>query len=134
MDRITKKQRSWNMSRIRNKNTQPEKAVRKILSELGYKYGLHSKKLAGKPDIVISKERKAIFINGCFWHQHRGCKRRAMPKTNRSYWQNKLRRNVEKQKTDIKKLKKLGWKVKIIWECEAKNQNKLIKRLKNFFL
>lgn len=120
------------MSRIRSRNTQPEKIVRKFLSSLNYKYRLHDKKLPGKPDIVIKDERKAIFINGCFWHQHKGCKRRAMPKTNIDYWKNKLWRNVEKQKQDIKKLKKFGWKVRIIWECEAKNSKKLIKKLKNF--
>lgn len=132
MDKITKRQRSWNMSRIRSKDTLPERIARKFLSGLNYKYRLHDEKLPGKPDIVVKREHKAIFINGCFWHQHKDCKRRAVPKTNRSYWQNKLRRNVEKQKADIKRLKKLGWKVKIIWECEAKNQNKLTKKFKNF--
>lgn len=120
------------MSRIRSKDTLPERITRKFLSSLNYRYRVHDEKLPGKPDIVVKRGHKAIFINGCFWHQHKGCKRRAMPKTNRSYWQNKLRRNVEKQKADIKRLKKLGWKVKIIWECEAKNQNKLTKKLKNF--
>lgn len=120
------------MSRIRSRGTLPEKITRKFLSSWDYRYRLHDKKLPGKPDIVIKGDSKVIFINGCFWHQHKGCKRRAMPKTNKSYWQSKLRRNIEKQKTDIKKLKKLGWKVKIIWECEAKNKNKLTKQLKNF--
>src|SRR3989344_7645346 len=127
MDKITKKQRSWNMSRIRSRDTLPEKIARKFLSGLNYRYRLHDNKLSGKPDIVIKERKKIIFINGCFWHQHKGCKRRAMPKTNKSYWGNKLRRNVEKQGEDIKKLKKLGWKIKIIWECEAKNSSKLAK-------
>ena len=132
MDKITKKQRSWNMSRIKGRDTLPEKIARKFLSGLNYKYRLHDKKLPGKPDIVIKEGKKVIFINGCFWHQHKGCKRLAMPKTNRSYWKNKLRRNVEKQGEDIKKLKRIGWKVKIVWECEARKPGKLTKRLKNF--
>lgn len=120
------------MSRIRSKNTLPEKTAGRFLKQLGYEYKLHDKKLPGKPDIVIKEGRRLIFINGCFWHQHKGCERRALPKTNRSYWLPKLRRNIEKQNADLKKLKRLGWKTKIIWECEAKNQNKLGLRLKNF--
>jgi len=118
------------MSRIKSKNTQPEKIVKKFLSKQEIKYRLHVKKLPGKPDIVLNKERKVIFINGCFWHQHKGCKRQAMPKTNIKYWKPKLKRNAKKQKQDIKQLKKEGWKVYVIWECEAKNENRLIKKLR----
>lgn len=132
MDTLTKKQRSWNMSRIKSKGTQPEKIVRKFLSKLGIKYKLYARKLPGKPDIVIEKEKKAIFINGYFWHQHMGCKRRAIPKTNIKYWRPKLKRNVEKQKQDIKQLEKEGWKVHVIWECEVKKENYLIKKLRKF--
>ncbi len=129
MDKITKKQRSWNMSRIRSKNTQPERAVRKFLSEKKIIYRLHAKKLPGKPDIVINKEKKVIFINGCFWHQHKNCKKQAMPKANIKYWKDKLRRNAEKQRKDILALKKLGWKVGIIWECKTKRPEDLSKTL-----
>lgn len=129
MDRLTIQQRSWNMSRIRSKNTQPEKAVRKFLSKQKITYRLHAKKLPGKPDIVVSKDKRVIFINGCFWHQHMGCKRRAMPKVNIKYWEGKLIRNVEKQRKDILALKKLGWKVGIIWECETKRPKDLDKKL-----
>lgn len=130
MDTLTKKQRSWNMSRIKSRNTQPEKIVRKFISKRGIKYRLHVKKLPGKPDIAIDRKKKVIFINGCFWHQHKGCKRRAMPKTNIKYWLPKLKRNAEKQKQDIKQLEKKDWKAYIIWECEAKNKNRLIKKLR----
>ena len=97
MDHLTRKRRSWNMSRIRSKGTAPEIAVRKSLTRLGWRYRLHSPKLAGKPDVIISKAGTIIFINGCFWHQHKGCKRQAMPKANKSYWLPKLKRNIQKQ-------------------------------------
>lgn len=127
---MTKKQRSWNMSRIKSKDTWPEKIVRKFLLKRGVKYILHKRNLPGKPDIAISKDKKVIFINGCFWHQHKGCKRQAMPKTNLEYWLPKLKRNAEKQKQDVKQLKKRGWKAYIVWECEAKNEARLIKKLR----
>lgn len=129
MDNLTKKQRKLCMTRITSKDTQPEKIVRQMLSKEGWRYRLHSAKLPGKPDIVISKIKTIIFINGCFWHQHKGCKRKAMPKENRNYWKPKLEKNVVKQKEDIKKLRKAGWKVNIVWECETKNENKLSRRL-----
>jgi len=127
-DRLTKKERSWNMSRIRSNNTAPEKVVRKIMTELCLRYRLHAKQLPGRPDI-ITKNKTAVFVNGCFWHQHKGCKRKTMPKDNRSYWKIKLERNVAKQKADIRTLRKNGWKVIIIWECETKNKNNLEKKL-----
>lgn len=130
MDNLTEKQRRLCMSHIGSKHTKPEKTVRKILTRLGKKYRLHNKKLPGKPDIVISKDKIAIFINGCFWHQHKGCKKRAVPKTNIKYWEPKLRRNIEKQKQDIKQLRKKGWKAYIIWECNIKNESHLIKKLR----
>jgi len=127
MDNLTKEQRKLCMTRIRSRNTNPEKVVRKILTHLGWRYRLHNTRLPGKPDIVISKIKTVFFVNGCFWHQHKNCKRQTMPKTNIQYWQNKLERNVEKQKEDIKLLEKDGWKVYIIWECETKNENNLIR-------
>ncbi len=134
MDNLTKEQRRICMSRIRSKNTKPEKIVRKILTQFGLRYRLHNTKLPGKPDIVISRIKTILFVNGCFWHQHKGCKRRAIPKANTEYWSKKLKRNVEKQKEDIKLLKKDGWKVYIIWECETKDENRLIKKLKRILL
>ncbi|MEK7092562.1 MAG: DNA mismatch endonuclease Vsr [Patescibacteria group bacterium] len=129
MDHLTKKKRSWNMSRIRSKNTAPEKVVRKILSKLGLRYRLHAKQLPGKPDIIIKRDGVAVFINGCFWHQHKGCKRKTMPKENRDYWKPKLEMNVAKQKANIKRLKKDGWNVNTVWECETRNEARLKKRL-----
>ncbi len=129
MDNLTKEQRKLCMAEIRSKNTKPEIVVRKVLSKLGAKYRLHNSKLAGKPDIVIAKTKKIIFINGCFWHQHKNCRKQALPKANKKYWGPKLQRNVEKQEQDIKLLKKQGWKVYKIWECQTNNENKLTQKL-----
>lgn len=130
MDNLTKKQRHLCMSRIKSRNTKPEITVKKILRGLKQKYLTHVKRLPGKPDIVIPKKRIVIFINGCFWHQHKNCKRKAMPKVNLRYWKNKLKNNVRKQNDDTKALKKDGWKVMFVWECEAKNNTKATQKIK----
>lgn len=119
------------MSRIRSKNTRPELKIRKIIADFGIKYRLNVAKLPGKPDIVIAKQKKAVFINGCFWHQHENCKKASMPKSNKRYWKDKLKRNIQRQGNDIKKLKKEGWKIFTVWECQTEKNN-LIKRLKKF--
>ncbi len=129
MDNLTREQRKLCMTKIKAKNTKPEIAVRKILTRFGARYRLHSSKLAGKPDIVMAKARKIIFINGCFWHQHKKCKKQAMPKANKKYWESKLQRNIRKQAQDIKLLKKQGWKVYKIWECQTNNENKLTQKI-----
>ena len=130
MDHLSKERRSWNMSRIRSKNTKPELMVRSALHRMGYRFRLNGKVskriyikgiLPGKPDIVLAKYRTVIFVHGCFWHRHEGCSRCTMPSTNQNYWVEKFRRNVDR---DIKikiKLKQLGWKVLIVWECEILN-------------
>jgi len=130
MDNLTKVKRSLCMSRIRSKNTTPEIIVEGILRKLMIKAKHHVVSLPGKPDIVIPKKRLVIFINGCFWHQHKNCKRKVMPKTNVQYWRNKLKRNILLQKKHILANKRLGWKVKIIWECQTKNTTKLAKIIK----
>lgn len=131
MDSITKERRSWNMSRIRSRNTSPEISVRKALTSLGFRYRLHVKTLPGKPDVVIKKYKVVLFINGCFWHQHEGCKRKTMPKSNIDYWTAKLKRNIEKQKRDIVLLTEAGWRTIIVWECEAKQSEELVSVLKS---
>ena len=128
-DVLTPKKRGLNMSKILSKHTSPELLVRKALANLGLRYRLHVKSLPGNPDIVFRKNNTAIFINGCFWHQHKGCKRATSPKSNIDYWKPKLERNIEKQKQNLKELKKLGWKTVVIWECEVKNSDKLNKIL-----
>lgn len=133
MDHLTVRERSENMSKIRSKDTKPEKAVRKILSGMGFKYRLHSKKLPGKPDIVIASRKTAVFINGCFWHQHENCKRKTMPKTNSEYWKSKLTSNVDRQKEELAEIKELGFKPVIIWECQTLSQEALAERIMGVF-
>lgn len=118
------------MSKIRSKDTKPEKVVRTILDKLNVRYNINVKALPGIPDIVIPEIKKIIFINGCFWHQHKNCKRANIPKTNKEYWIKKLSLNEKKQKTDIKNLRKLGWSISVIWECQTKDETALIKKIK----
>lgn len=112
--------RSYNMSRIRSGNTKPEILVRKYLFSQGFRYRLHDKALPGKPDIVLKKYKTVIFVHGCFWHAHQGCRYFIIPKTRTEWWIEKLDRNVLRDKKEIGLLKKLGWKVIIVWECELK--------------
>jgi DNA mismatch endonuclease (patch repair protein) len=112
--------RSYNMSRIKGKNTKPEMLVRKFLHAQGYRYRLHDKKLAGKPDIVLPKYKTVIFVHGCFWHGHADCKYYVVPKTKTEWWLNKINGNIAKDEKAILALKKDGWKVLIIWECAVK--------------
>lgn len=132
MDNLSSKQRSYCMSHIQAKDTKPEKIVRSIVHRMGYRYSLHKKKLPGHPDIVLSCHRKIIFVHGCFWHMHKCRFGKVVPKTNNKYWQTKRQGNVERDKKNIKELKKLGWKVLIIWECQAREPEKLSKRIREF--
>ena len=108
------------MAAIKSKNTKPEIAVRKNLHALGYRFRLHRKDLPGKPDIVLPKYKTVIFVNGCFWHQHKGCKYSRLPKTNIDFWKRKLEGNTQRDKLKQSKLKDMGWKVINIWECQTK--------------
>ena len=112
------KTRSYNMSRIRGKNTQPELIVRKFLFSKGLRYKLHDNNLPGKPDIVLPRYKKIILIHGCFWHGHEGCRYFVIPKTRTEWWVSKIRRNKETDLKTIDALQKMGWSIKIIWECE----------------
>lgn len=106
------------MSRIRGKDTKPEILVRKYLYAHGIRYRLHAGALPGKPDIVMHKRRVALFVNGCFWHGHSGCKYATTPKTNTDFWLSKISRNVERDEQNHHKLEQDGWRVLIIWACE----------------
>ena len=117
-DHLTKERRSWNMSRIKNKNTKPEMLVRRYLYSKGYRYRLHNSKLPGKPDISNSSKKSAVFINGCFWHRH-GCKYTTTPKTNTVFWVKKFNKTIERDKNNYKLLTNNGWKIIVIWECET---------------
>ena len=122
-------QRSRNMSAIKSKNTKPEITVRKLLHSMGYRFRLHRKDLPGSPDIVLPKYKKVIFVHGCFWHRHQNCKYASNPKTRREFWEKKFKENIERDKKTQEKLKNLGWKPNIVWECEVKNREILILKL-----
>lgn len=116
--------RSYNMSRIKGKQTKPEELVAKYLFLRGLRYRRNVKILPGKPDIVLKKYKTVIFVNGCFWHLHKGCKYFVWPESNREFWRNKLLKNKERDKTVKEALEKSGWQVLVIWECELKHDNK----------
>ncbi len=128
----SKEVRSFNMSRIRGKNTKPEELVRKYLFSQGFRYRKNDSRLPGKPDIVLPKYRTVVFVNGCFWHHHEGCKYFAWPKNNAEFWREKINRNVERDNEELEKLKALGWETIVVWECELKknNQKKTLEVLK----
>ena len=136
-EKLTKEQRSWNMSRVRSVDTNPEKIVRSWLHLNGWRFRLHDKTLPGSPDIVMKKYGTVIFIHGCFWHSHKGCRRATIPKTNREFWEKKLKGNLERDKKAREQLSQMGWKVIVIWECEVKNgkfKDIIIKSLKPDFV
>lgn len=130
-----KAQRSYNMSRIKGKDTKPEMLVRKFLFANGYRYRLHDKKLPGKPDIVLPKYRTVILIHGCFWHGHTGCKYYKVPQTRTDWWLNKINGNKANDEKAVKALKKDGWRIIMLWECDlkpAKLKKTLLKLLNKF--
>jgi DNA mismatch endonuclease (patch repair protein) len=118
-DHLTKKHRSWNMSRIRSKHSKPEVIIRSLLHRAGYRFRLNNKKLPGCPDIVLSKYKTVIFVNGCFWHRHENCSRSTTPNTNKEYWIPKFNKNILRDIKVKNDLEKLGWSVFIVWECEV---------------
>lgn len=129
---ISTKHRSENMSRIRSVNSKPEVIVRSLLHRLGYRFRKNVKTLPGKPDIVLKKYKTVIFVHGCFWHRHKGCHRSNLPKSNQDYWEPKLSGNVKRDAAHLKALKKLGWNVLVVWECEVKDLEKLTKTIGAF--
>lgn len=117
-DIVSKEQRSWNMGQIKGKDTKIEVAVRKWLFANGYRFRKNDKRYPGKPDVVLPKFHTVIFINGCFWHRHEGCKYAYTPKSRVAFWTEKFNKNVENDKKNIQKLEDAGWNVEILWECE----------------
>ncbi|UGU17950.1 DNA mismatch endonuclease Vsr [Sinomicrobium kalidii] len=115
-----KKTRSYNMSRIKGKDTKPEILVRKYLFSLGFRYRLHDKNFPGKPDLVFPKYRKVVFIHGCYWHGHEDCKYFVPPKTKTEWWLNKIGNNKKRDEQNISRIRDMGWLPIIIWECELK--------------
>ncbi len=120
IDKLSKEHRSWNMSRIKGRDTKPELQFRKLLHRAGFRFRLHDKTIPGKPDIVLKKYRSVIFVHGCFWHRHTGCKEAAMPKSRTEFWSDKFTKTVERDNHQQEELNDLGWNVIIVWECELK--------------
>ena len=121
MDVHSKEVRSYNMSRIKGKDTKPEETVRKYLFSQGFRYRKNDKRLPGTPDIVLPKYKTVIFVNGCFWHGHEGCKYFVWPKNNAEFWHKKIRDNVLRDQRKVQALDLLGWKVIVVWECKIKS-------------
>jgi DNA mismatch endonuclease, patch repair protein len=128
------KKRSEIMSKIRVAGTKPEKIVRKFLIENGLHFSKNSKLIKGKPDIVLSKYKTVIFVNGCFWHGHKNCKASKLPETRKNFWKTKINGNIIRDKKNIKELKKLGYTVMIIWQCSLKNKRVKEKTLNKILL
>lgn len=121
------------MSMIKGSDTKPERAVRSMLHQMGFRFRLNRKDLPGKPDIVLPKYKTVIFVHGCFWHRHQGCKFAYTPKSRVDFWNKKFAENMNRDRKTTSELQKKGWKVLIIWECQTKNMSKLAAELKSFF-
>jgi DNA mismatch endonuclease (patch repair protein) len=132
MDKISPEQRSAVMRSIRSFDTKPEMVVRKVVTRLGYRYRLHVRSLPGSPDLVFRSKRKAIFVNGCFWHFHQKCGTAHFPESRLEYWGAKLQRNRNRDTLNLRQLKQLGWKVLVVWECEVKDLRRVRCRLDRF--
>ena len=132
MDTLTISERSERMSRIRGKNTGPERKVRSLLHCAGYRFRLNVSSLPGKPDIVLPKYRAVVLVHGCFWHRHKGCKIASTPKSHSKYWAEKFARNVANDKKHARRLRSLGWSVMIVWECQLKHPDRVQTHLQRF--
>ena len=134
LDTLTARQRSERMSRVRSKDTKPELRVRRLVHGLGYRYRLHAKDLPGCPDLVFRPRRKVLFVHGCFWHRHEGCSRNRIPKSpeRQEFWRDKLDRNARRDQVNQTALRKMGWAVLVIWECETKDVDRLTKEVRAF--
>jgi DNA mismatch endonuclease (patch repair protein) len=132
VDPLSPSRRSENMRRIRSKDMRPELIVRRLVHGMGYRYRLHSAGLPGKPDLAFPKLKKIIEVRGCFWHQHRGCIDSHIPKSRTEYWAPKLERNKQRDTSNLRKLRRLGWDVLVIWECAANEPSHLAEELRSF--
>jgi DNA mismatch endonuclease (patch repair protein) len=133
-DKVSPQQRSRMMSRVKGKDTSPEKKVRSTIHQMGYRFRLHRKDLPGKPDIVLPRHGKIIFVHGCFWHGHEGCKRSKRPSSNTEFWNKKLSRNKERDKQNLESLRRSGWDVLVVWECQVKDREQLRAILERFLV
>lgn len=120
------------MSRVKGQNTRPEKVVRTALHKMGHRFRIHRRDLPGKPDIVLPKHKKAIFVHGCFWHGHKGCRRSGRPNTNVDFWNQKLSGNIERDKRNLRLLRRSGWKILVVWGCQTNRAERLYGKLAKF--
>jgi DNA mismatch endonuclease (patch repair protein) len=132
VDVLTPEQRSFNMSRIRNRDTRPEMIVRSLVHRMGYRYSLHKKTLPGKPDLVLVRYQKIINVHGCFFHMHRCRYGSVVPVTNAEFWRTKRLSNVERDRRNLNSLRREGWHVMVVWECETRNLERLARRIGRF--
>ncbi|MBI3735277.1 DNA mismatch endonuclease Vsr [Candidatus Sumerlaeota bacterium] len=132
MDRLTPNRRSWLMSRVRSRDTIPERVVRSLAHRLGYRFRLHRRNLPGCPDLVFPSRHAIVFVHGCFWHQHPNCRKAGIPKSRKRFWLDKFARNVERDSVARKTLRKLGWRVLTIWACQVRDAERLSTRLTSF--
>lgn len=130
-DRISEARRSWNMSRIRGKDTKPEIAVRSMLHRLGYRFRLHRNDLPGRPDIVLPSRKTVILVHGCYWHRHPGCRYAYSPKSRIDFWEKKFSENIARDRRNMDELQSIGWRALVVWECELREPDELKKRLKD---
>ncbi|HEY3265743.1 MAG TPA: very short patch repair endonuclease [Armatimonadota bacterium] len=129
-DKVDRETRSRTMARVSSKNTPPEMAVRRALHKAGYRFRLHRKDLPGVPDVVLPKHKLAIFVHGCFWHQHQGCRRSVRPTSNTGYWNAKLDRNMARDRASVLALQEMGWGSVILWECETLDDALILDRVR----
>lgn len=132
MDTLTPSERSKRMSLVRGKDTKPEMLVRRIVHGMGFRYRLHARNLPGSPDLVFRGRRKVIFVHGCFWHRHGTCENTRWPKSRLSFWRPKLEQNHRRDETNKRRLRRLGWKVLVVWECQLSKLPQLTSRLRAF--
>lgn len=133
-DHVKPERRSQIMRAVKSKNTGPERIVRSAAHRMGLRFRLYRKDLPGKPDLVFAKWKTVIFVNGCFWHRHKGCAKAGIPKSNVQFWKDKFDANVKRDQENCRSLKKLGWKVVVIWQCEVKNIDAATAILKQHFV
>jgi DNA mismatch endonuclease (patch repair protein) len=130
MDNVAPAVRSRIMSSVGRRDTRPEVLVRQLLHSLGYRFRLHRRDLPGTPDVVLPRHQLAVFVHGCFWHRHAGCRRTTTPADNRDYWLAKFGRNVARDRRNRADLRRAGWRVLVVWECEVRNPERLTARLR----
>lgn len=132
VDTLTKHERSERMALVRSKHTKPELAIRSLVYGMGFRYRLHGNKLPGRPDLVFPSRRKAIFVHGCFWHRHRGCKLARIPKSRVRFWTEKLEGNRRRDVRNMARMRRLGWSSLVVWECQLGKLESLSCRIRNF--